>query len=228
MERVISPLDILCALVNAGIINEQEGKTAKEGLINKVCDEHESCDDCPVADECIPFAEVEVNDDGDVDILIEVDDDDKEDIEPDCSECWSAGIPCVDRIIFSDPATIVFWTDGTKTKVKCMDGEKFERYAGFCAAVMKKLFGSTSAAKAYMEDRDAESIAKARQEEKEKKAATKKSAEDKADKDYDRAFHDAVAEEIFRRMVNSEADRMMADENFMRIVKGHNDETPAK
>ena len=64
------------------------------------------------------------------------------------------GIPDVRRIIFSDPATIVFWEDGTKTVVKCMKGEKFERYAGFAMACMKKMFGSTSRAKAIMEDSD--------------------------------------------------------------------------
>lgn len=56
-------------------------------------------------------------------------------------------VPNVKRIVYHDPATIVFWQDGTKTVVKCMDGEPFERYAGFCAALAKKVFGSTSKAK---------------------------------------------------------------------------------
>ena len=56
-------------------------------------------------------------------------------------------IPAVKRIVYHDPATIVFWQDGTKTVVKCMDGEPFEKYAGFCAALAKKVFGSTSKAK---------------------------------------------------------------------------------
>ena len=74
------------------------------------------------------------------------------------NSCWSCGvafgIPGIDRILFNDPATIVFWEDGTKTVVKCMTGEKFERYAGFAAAVMKKMFGSTSAAKSFMNRMD--------------------------------------------------------------------------
>ena len=53
----------------------------------------------------------------------------------------------VRRILYHNPATIVFWQDGTKTVVKCMDGEPFEKYAGFCAALAKKVFGSTSKAK---------------------------------------------------------------------------------
>lgn len=53
----------------------------------------------------------------------------------------------VDRIIFSPPATIVFWEDGTKTVVKCADGEPFSEYNGFAAALLKKVFGSNSAVK---------------------------------------------------------------------------------
>ena len=70
--------------------------------------------------------------------------------EYDEPDCW--GIPDIDRVVFSEPATIVFWTDGTKTVVKCMPGEKFEKYAGFMAACMKKMFGSTSRAKAIMNE----------------------------------------------------------------------------
>ena len=56
-------------------------------------------------------------------------------------------IPNVKRVVYNNPATIIFWSDGTKTVVKCMDGEPFEKYAGFCAALAKKVFGSTSKAK---------------------------------------------------------------------------------
>lgn len=90
------------------------------------------------------------------------DDDDIPFCDLDCSECdmcddkeedeapmmW--GIPDVSRIIFNDPATIVFWEDGTKTVVKAMDCDRFDKYAGFMAACMKKMFGSTSRAKAIM------------------------------------------------------------------------------
>lgn len=52
--------------------------------------------------------------------------------------------PEVKRIIFNNPATIVFWTDGTKTVVKCCEGEKFSEYYGFLAALGKKVYGSNS------------------------------------------------------------------------------------
>lgn len=55
--------------------------------------------------------------------------------------------PKIKRIIYHNPATIVFWEDGTKTVVKCMEGQQYEKYAGFCAALAKKIYGSTSKAK---------------------------------------------------------------------------------
>ena len=53
----------------------------------------------------------------------------------------------VKKVIYHDPATIVYWADGTKTIAKCMEDQPFEKYAGFCAAVTKKVFGGTTTAK---------------------------------------------------------------------------------
>ena len=50
----------------------------------------------------------------------------------------------VERVIFNDPATIVFWGDGSKTVVKCTKGQKFNKYYGFCAAVTKHIFENNS------------------------------------------------------------------------------------
>ena len=38
----------------------------------------------------------------------------------------------IDKVIFNDPATIVFWKDGTKTVVKATN-EKFDREKGLMA-----------------------------------------------------------------------------------------------
>lgn len=51
----------------------------------------------------------------------------------------------VKSIIYNNPATIVFWSDGTKTVVKRLKGTPFNKYNAFCAAVCKKLYGSNSA-----------------------------------------------------------------------------------
>lgn len=82
------------------------------------------------------------------------------DCELECEEeepmMW--GVPDVDRIIFNPPATIVFWEDGTKTVVKCMEDQPYEKYAGFAMACMKKMFGSTSRAKAIMQECDTDNL----------------------------------------------------------------------
>lgn len=57
----------------------------------------------------------------------------------------------VKQVIFSGPKTIVFWIDGTKTIVSCGEGDNNDPYAGFCAAVTKRVFGSTSQAKKVLE-----------------------------------------------------------------------------
>lgn len=41
--------------------------------------------------------------------------------------------------------TDVLWEDGTVTVVKLREGEDFDEYAAFCAALAKKVFGSTNA-----------------------------------------------------------------------------------
>lgn len=47
------------------------------------------------------------------------------------------------NVIFSGPATIVFWNDGTKTVVKCQPGDDYDRHMGLAMACAKKLLGNT-------------------------------------------------------------------------------------
>ena len=54
----------------------------------------------------------------------------------------SSHIPEIKNVIFNDPATIVFWEDGTKTVVKCQDGDKFDREKGLAMAIVKKAYGN--------------------------------------------------------------------------------------
>ena len=44
-------------------------------------------------------------------------------------------------VIFNDPATIVFWKDGTKTVVKATD-EAFDPEKGLAMAISKKALGN--------------------------------------------------------------------------------------
>lgn len=57
------------------------------------------------------------------------------------------------KVIFSGPKTIVIWEDGTKTIVGCAEGQEYDEYAGFCAALAKKIFGTTAKAKRMMNNR---------------------------------------------------------------------------
>ena len=46
-------------------------------------------------------------------------------------------------VIFSDPATVVFWDDNTKTVVKTRGEEKYDKEKGLAMAIIKKITGNT-------------------------------------------------------------------------------------
>lgn len=48
----------------------------------------------------------------------------------------------IKKVIFNDPATIVFWRDGTKTVVKCQENDKYDKMTGLAMAISKKAFGN--------------------------------------------------------------------------------------
>ena len=45
-----------------------------------------------------------------------------------------------DKLILNPPATIVIWNDGTKTVVKCTDGDSYDPEKGVAICFMKKHF----------------------------------------------------------------------------------------
>lgn len=53
-------------------------------------------------------------------------------------------LPKIKKVIFNDPATIVFWDDGTKTVVKVQEqhGDKFDPEKGIVMAIAKKGYGN--------------------------------------------------------------------------------------
>ena len=59
------------------------------------------------------------------------------------------GLPQIKKVIYSGPKTIILWADNTKTIVSCGEADSYDYYSGFCAAVVKKLFGSTTHAKRF-------------------------------------------------------------------------------
>ena len=50
----------------------------------------------------------------------------------------------IEKIIYRDPATIVLWSDGTKTVVKCQEGDTYDKEKGFLLCFVKKVLGNSS------------------------------------------------------------------------------------
>ena len=51
-------------------------------------------------------------------------------------------MPHIKDVIFNAPATIVFWSDGTKTVVKCQDVDMYDPEKGLAMAISKKTLGN--------------------------------------------------------------------------------------
>lgn len=47
----------------------------------------------------------------------------------------------VKKVYFNQPYTIVIWSDGTKTIVKCANGCKYDKYTGLTTCFLKKFMG---------------------------------------------------------------------------------------
>ena len=66
----------------------------------------------------------------------------------DCSRMYPTELfnryrmPSIKNVIFNNPATIVFWNDGTKTIVKAQDGDIFDPEKGLAMAISKKALGN--------------------------------------------------------------------------------------
>ena len=48
----------------------------------------------------------------------------------------------INAVIFNDPATIVLWGDGTKTVVKCQEGDDYSKETGLALCIAKKALGN--------------------------------------------------------------------------------------
>ena len=59
--------------------------------------------------------------------------------------------PTIKNVIFNDPATIVMWSDGTKTVVKCGENDVFDPEKGVAMACMKKLLGTNKTGSNYLD-----------------------------------------------------------------------------
>lgn len=50
--------------------------------------------------------------------------------------------PMIKKVIFNPPATIVYWTDDTKTVVKCSENDMFDPEKGLAMAIAKRCGGN--------------------------------------------------------------------------------------
>ena len=48
----------------------------------------------------------------------------------------------ITRVLYNGPATIIFWSDGTKTMTKCHDVDHYSAEVGFINAYLKRVVGS--------------------------------------------------------------------------------------
>ena len=67
--------------------------------------------------------------------------------EEKCARCWDREISgdfgwMIKKVIFNNPATIVLWSDGTKTVVKCQEGDVYDPEKGLAMAISKKALGN--------------------------------------------------------------------------------------
>ena len=61
-------------------------------------------------------------------------------------------IPGIRKVYFNDKHTTIEWEDGKRTTVGCIEGQPFDEYSGFAAAVLKRLFGSSKAAIRFLNE----------------------------------------------------------------------------
>lgn len=52
-------------------------------------------------------------------------------------------LPKVKQVLYKNPATIVFWTDGSKTVVKCQREDVYDPEKGLAMAILKKMNSNT-------------------------------------------------------------------------------------
>ena len=50
----------------------------------------------------------------------------------------------IKEVIYSNPATIVIWSDGTKTVSKCTENDKYVEEIGLTLCILKKVLGATA------------------------------------------------------------------------------------
>ena len=58
----------------------------------------------------------------------------------------------IEKVIFNEPATIVLWSDGTKTVVKCDESETFDHEKGLAMAIAKRFLRTNTTGSNYYDE----------------------------------------------------------------------------
>ena len=126
-------------------------------------------------------------------------------------------VPEVKSIAFHEEnkTTVVRWSDGTKTVVRCGEGENWSEYSAFVAALAKRMFGSTSAVKKIIDRCDLKKIA----QRKEEAVRAERQRQDEAAK--------RNREKRIRRLAREMAEREEAYDLYVREKEGHQGEDGA-
>lgn len=126
----------------------------------------------------------------------------------DTSACYT--IPEINNVVHNEEkgSTTINWSDGTKTTVRVMADERYDKYNGFCAAVMKKLFGTTTMAKRIRDRKDIKYIKAVREEERKKAEAA---AEKRREVAMRRAAKRIAKETIAEMKIQAMADEIIKD-----------------
>lgn len=119
-------------------------------------------------------------------------------------------IPEINNVVHNEEkgSTTINWSDGTKTTVRVMADERYDKYNGFCAAVMKKLFGATTMAKRIRDRKDIKYIKAVREEERKKAEAA---AEKRREVAMRRAAKRIAKETIAEMKIQAMADEIIKD-----------------
>lgn len=54
----------------------------------------------------------------------------------------TAKLPNISKVVYNNPATVVLWSDGTKTVVKRQPGDTYSAETGLAMAIRKKAYGN--------------------------------------------------------------------------------------
>lgn len=57
----------------------------------------------------------------------------------------------IKKVLYNDPATVVFWSDDTKTVAKCVGGDVYSKETGLSICILKKLIGTQHVNNLFMD-----------------------------------------------------------------------------